>query len=294
MVLVAALGFTAFGCGAAGVFLDLPQRPPQRAAAGLGTARQSRSASDPAIAGEPESLLALERTLDRDSIIALLPRDAIGHLDWAQALRAGLIRPRASVHGARYRTGDGPRFGFDFFFEGPDSVLDAWFPHSAHAEVIDCGQCHGPIVKYRGEKITMAAIFAGDYCGRCHGKVSFPLFTGCRRCHTRGPFPEAGGNPELLGDIVMARAHAEPGASAGIAGGVALDSLPPATFPHSVHRIRFQCRACHNQLFEPKAGANVIRMDDFRRGKACGACHDGETAFRAGFGNCQRCHAPTP
>lgn len=253
-----------------------------------GAAGQAAPAPEPG----PDSLPPLERTLDRDSVVALMPRDVTGHLDWAEALRTGLMRPRASVGGAPYSQSGGPRFGFDFFYAGADTSLDAWFPHSVHAEVIDCRQCHGPVVQYRGRKTTMSEIFAGELCGRCHGKVSFPLITGCKRCHTRGPFPAAGGSPDLIGDVVMARAHAEPGAVPGIATGVALDSLPPATFPHWVHRIRYQCRACHSELFEPRAGANAVRMDDFRKGKACGACHDGDTAFRAGLGNCQRCHVP--
>lgn len=280
-----------FGCGAAGLFLDLPPRAPRPAP--VQAARTLLSSGAPSGASEPDSLPPLERTLDRDSIVALMPRDGTGHLDWAEALRSGLMRPRPDVHGSYYRKGEGPRFGFDFFFPGPDTLLDAWFPHSVHAEIIDCRQCHGTIFEYRGQKLTMAEIFAGDFCGRCHGKVSFPLFTGCKRCHSRGPFPAAGGSPELIGDVVMARAHADSARAPGIAGGVTLDSLPPATFPHWVHRIRFQCRACHTRLFEPRAGANVVRMDDLRKGRACGACHDGSTAFRAGFGNCQRCHVPS-
>ncbi|MBI5837498.1 MAG: hypothetical protein HZB25_09660 [Candidatus Eisenbacteria bacterium] len=232
---------------------------------------------------------ALERTLDPDSILALLPRDAIGHADWAEALRRGLFHPRAGIHGRRYSPGEAPRFGYDFFYHGPDTSFDAWFPHSVHAEVIDCRQCHGPIVQYRDQKISMSEVLDGEYCGRCHGKVAFPVITGCKRCHVRGPFPEAGGSAELLGTIVLARA---PGDS-GISRGVVMDSLPRARFPHWVHRIRYQCRTCHMQLFVPRAGANTIRMADIQGGRACGACHDGNTAFRAGFGNCERCHAPS-
>jgi c(7)-type cytochrome triheme protein len=237
----------------------------------------------------PDSLPPLERTLDPESVLVLLPRDITGNADWAEALRTGLIRPRPGKGAPRYTRGDGPRFGFDFFFSGPDTSLDAWFPHSVHAEIIDCRQCHGPIVQYRGQPITMTDIFAGEFCGRCHGKVAFPVMTGCKRCHSRGPFPEAGGMPELLGSVVMARAHGD----SGIAAGVSVDALPPATFPHWVHRIRFQCRACHTELFEPRAGANVLRMQDIQRGKACGVCHDGTTAFRPTLGNCQRCHVGT-
>lgn len=80
--------------------------------------------------------------------------------------------------------------------------------------------------------------------------------------------------------------------SIGFSGGVRTDSLPRARFPHWVHRIRYRCKACHTQLFEPKAGANAVTMKAISNGQFCGRCHDGQTAFRAGFGQCERCHTP--
>ncbi len=74
--------------------------------------------------------------------------------------------------------------------------------------------------------------------------------------------------------------------------GFVTEDLAPALFPHWVHRIRFRCKACHTQLFEPRAGANEITMVDIGRGEFCGKCHDGVTAFAAGFGACRRCHVP--
>jgi len=32
--------------------------------------------------------------------------------------------------------------------------------------------------------MTMSAIVEGKFCGRCHGKVAFPL-ADCNRCHTQ-------------------------------------------------------------------------------------------------------------
>ncbi|MDH3224252.1 MAG: hypothetical protein OEO23_11100, partial [Gemmatimonadota bacterium] len=57
-----------------------------------------------------------------------------------------------------------------------------------------------------------------------------------------------------------------------------------------VHRIRFTCKTCHMSLFEPQAGANRVTMADIDQGRACGACHNGRTAFEAGFNECHRCH----
>jgi len=70
-----------------------------------------------------------------------------------------------------------------------------------------------------------------------------------------------------------------------------MDDIPPAIFPHWVHRMQFKCGACHDELFKMKAGAaDHIAMDDFLEGKACGACHDGKKAFESNFDTCPRCH----
>jgi c(7)-type cytochrome triheme protein len=66
--------------------------------------------------------------------------------------------------------------------------------------------------------------------------------------------------------------------------------MPPALFPHWVHRIRFRCYVCHESIFTMKAGANDVSMDVIGQGKFCGACHDGKTAFAVAFETCGRCH----
>lgn len=70
------------------------------------------------------------------------------------------------------------------------------------------------------------------------------------------------------------------------------DDVPPATFPHYVHRMQFRCSVCHESIFEMRAGANPITMDAIQDGKFCGACHNGHTAFQATFNTCPRCHRP--
>jgi len=81
-----------------------------------------------------------------------------------------------------------------------------------------------------------------------------------------------------VGDIVFTRAADGP------------QDTPPAIFPHFVHRIQFKCAACHDALFEMKAGANPITMDAIQSGKYCGSCHNGKVAFQATFDACPRCH----
>ena len=59
------------------------------------------------------------------------------------------------------------------------------FPHRAHTEWLDCENCHDKIFKAKqgANPVNMFAILQGEYCGQCHGAVSFPL-TQCYRCHS--------------------------------------------------------------------------------------------------------------
>lgn len=276
------LAFLAAGCGnAARAFFDLPA---PRAAAPPASVARALPAHEPGDVRLP----LLESTLNADSVLAMLPRDAIGHADWVRALREGLMRPRPAI-GGRFEDSPQP-FGFDFFFAGRDSSFDASFPHSAHTQIIACAQCHGRIFRYRNVKYRMGDLLQGRYCGECHGKVSFPVVSGCERCHSRIKLPDHRARARLLGTVTMARVTDGSGMSPNTPEG----QLPPAVFPHWVHRIRYQCRVCHMEIFEPRAGANRVTMKDISAGHACGRCHDGQTAFRAGFGNCQRCHFVPP
>lgn len=79
-----------------------------------------------------------------------------------------------------------------------------------------------------------------------------------------------------LGDIVYSRK--------GDAG-----PLTPAYFPHWVHRIKYKCYACHDELFPMQRAANPT-MAAMAKGESCGTCHNGKIAF--GVDTCQRCHVP--
>ena len=81
------------------------------------------------------------------------------------------------------------------------------------------------------------------------------------------------------GDIIMKRQQ-----------GMDEISTPPAVFPHWIHRIRYKCYACHPEPFEMKAGANEMTMGSMMEGEACGACHDGTTAWNISFDTCALCH----
>jgi c(7)-type cytochrome triheme protein len=69
-----------------------------------------------------------------------------------------------------------------------------------------------------------------------------------------------------------------------------VDDVPPAVFPHWIHRMQYKCSACHDEPFKMKAGANEITMDMIQSGKSCGLCHNGKAAFESNFDTCSRCH----
>lgn len=259
----------------------------------------------------------IEKTLNPDSVVAMLPRDNAGNIDWMEALRQEIIRPRDGIDGPRTPPPGNFEFEFDFYFPGPAEMFDAYFPHSAHTEWMECAQCHPRIFRTRPVQIQMADVFAGKYCGECHGKVAYPVMTGCENCHTGLAQPPDRAQPELIGTIEMRRASeiiAERDSIAAAAAGtppepdsvasdsttaqtrsgprVTFDGLPKARFPHWVHRIRFRCKTCHMDIFEPKAGTNAVTMADIEAGEACGNCHNGDVAFEPRIENCERCHVP--
>lgn len=271
MLVVAAIVVVA-ACSrkALGVILDVPEPRP----GSQQTVRRQPVAETAAVDTVRPPIEALS---DPDSVRALLPKDQAGNIDWMAALRTKTIRPRSNLPGEKSSPGL-EDFGFDFLLKGPAPMFDAYFPHSAHVEWVACQTCHPGIFPYRNEPITMQAINAGEACGRCHGKVAFPVAT-CERCHRSMSMPAGRATPDLIGDILMARAE-----------GAGTTDLPRARFPHWLHRIRYRCKTCHPSLFDTRAGADTVTMDMMSEGQSCGSCHNGRDAFRGGFGECHRCH----
>lgn len=127
------------------------------------------------------SMAALKQLQDPGEALAKLPRDGSGNqVDWGKALEDGYIQPRANIRSdteikvldlnvLRRNTGE------------MDMVL---FPHKQHTEWMVCSECHEKIFKSKSgaTKFGMFDILKGEYCGRCHGAVAFPL-TECRLCH---------------------------------------------------------------------------------------------------------------
>src|SRR4030066_75807 len=77
----------------------------------------------------------------------------------------------------------------NILFETKSNFMDnVVFPHYMHSWWLKCEACHqsvgGPIFEMGAgaNKVKMVEMADGKWCGRCHGRVAFPL-ADCRRCH---------------------------------------------------------------------------------------------------------------
>ncbi len=110
------------------------------------------------------------------------PADRRGGVNWVKALEDGLIHPRADLKGE----GEMLVMDLDILFTDTGDMPYVRFPHLEHTRWLDCSNCHPAIfVPQKGGNpaIGMDAVLSGRYCGVCHGKVAFPMWT-CERCHS--------------------------------------------------------------------------------------------------------------
>ncbi|MFQ5564149.1 MAG: c(7)-type cytochrome triheme domain-containing protein [Parvularculaceae bacterium] len=103
------------------------------------------------------------------------------HVNWVAALEDGTITPRAKIQpSTEIRVLDK-----EIIMPNTSGMPKVVFPHRQHTEWLDCSNCHDKIFKAKAgaNDFGMLEILQGDYCGQCHGAVSFPL-TQCLRCHS--------------------------------------------------------------------------------------------------------------
>jgi c(7)-type cytochrome triheme protein len=139
------------------------------------------------------------------------------------------------------------------------------FSHATHIEKTGgaCRSCHNGKVITKEKNVTMAQMEKGKTCGACHnGKRTFTVAGNCDRCH-KG----------LKTKNVT----------------FALKSVPSVTFSHTFHLQVYKCADCHTKTFPYRAVTGTATMADMAKGKSCGSCHDGKTAF-ASTGDCATCH----
>lgn len=112
-----------------------------------------------------------------------LPKTKIGYVDWVEAIKQGIIKPKESLdpNAAAMRPLD-----FDIIFKVKGDLPDVVYPHYPHTIWLDCRNCHPGVflMKAGSNPVTMAKILQGEFCGRCHGTVAFPV-SDCFRCHSR-------------------------------------------------------------------------------------------------------------
>ncbi|MBI5182465.1 MAG: hypothetical protein HZA06_06105 [Nitrospirae bacterium] len=117
--------------------------------------------------------------------LANLPKDKYGLIDWAKIVKEGKIKPWESLEP---NAPVAPPFPMDVVITTKSvSMEDVVFPHWIHTYWFNCTNCHPAIFNMKAggnPDMTMAKIAAGQFCGRCHDRVAFPL-TDCQRCHVR-------------------------------------------------------------------------------------------------------------
>jgi len=127
--------------------------------------------------------------------MADFPKDRRGEVDWVRTLREGFITPRRSVAGDDYGGKEVMQeMDLDIIMKNTQQMPHVRFPHLAHTEWLACSNCHPAIFlpQENANEISMEKILKGQFCGRCHDKVSFSLFN-CERCHS---IPHAGSGPK--------------------------------------------------------------------------------------------------
>jgi len=119
-----------------------------------------------------------------EALIVLQSDTAGNKVNWVTALQNNEINPRSSLSGDI----EAEILDLDIIMTGTLPLPNVIFPHRPHTEWMSCETCHEKLfVSVTGaNQINMGRILQGEYCGLCHGAVSFPL-TECNRCHSVRP-----------------------------------------------------------------------------------------------------------
>jgi len=138
---------------------------------------------------------ALSELQNPAEALSKLPPETSGNqVSWVKALEEGKINPRTNIYPETKVKVLDKKEPPDVLMKNTGELSMVLFPHRKHSEFLDCGNCHDGIFKSKvggTPGFNMFAILQGEFCGRCHGAVAFPL-TECRRCHNT-PRPVTGG-----------------------------------------------------------------------------------------------------
>lgn len=115
----------------------------------------------------------------------VLPKSRLGYVDWVAAVKQGVLKPQESLDPA---VAPSPPLNLDIIFKISHAypIPDVVFPHAPHTVWLDCNNCHPGlfIMRQGANPVSMDRIVKGEFCGRCHGTVAFPIVD-CFRCHSR-------------------------------------------------------------------------------------------------------------
>lgn len=101
---------------------------------------------------------------------------------WVEAIEEGYIEPRPSILDSNYEM---QVLDLDVIRTRTADMPMVLFPHRKHTEWLECGNCHEWLFKSKrgATRFGMFDVLNGEYCGRCHGAVAFPLVE-CFYCHS--------------------------------------------------------------------------------------------------------------
>ena len=140
--------------------------------AGQVLGREGRSLSEDGI-HDPDNP-SLEYLQNPTDAFNRLPSDTAGNkVNWIKALRGGYIRPRSELE----TTTEVEILDTNILMGRNRTIPRVLFPHKAHTEWLDCGNCHEEmfVSETGANPVNMGQILEGEYCGTCHGAVAFPL-----------------------------------------------------------------------------------------------------------------------
>lgn len=121
-----------------------------------------------------------------------IPLDRFGNIDWTLMREKKALNPRKSALEPAPK--DEIRENTILFEPKMTYIKKVVFDHKTHSSQVKCAVCHPSIFKEElgANPVSMTEMSNGNFCGYCHGKVSFK-FADCNRCHTK-PMNESAGS----------------------------------------------------------------------------------------------------
>ncbi|MEI6209184.1 MAG: cytochrome c3 family protein [Desulfuromonadales bacterium] len=135
------------------------------------------------------------------------------------------------------------------------------FSHKIHIEVAKCSKCHPKpyAPNHQNRRVGMAAMEKGASCGVCHNSKEAFSVKECSKCH---PVRELLFEDKDAGNVA---------------------------FSHKNHTGLYTCADCHVSLYPASRSKVKVSMQEMEKGKSCGSCHEGKTAFSVKE-KCESCH----